>query len=100
MIVIVGSGATGGWAAKELTQKGLRVAVLEAGRKLDPLQDYTEHTWPYELKFRGFGNPSDMERTQQIWKWDIAPLAGCHSFNVDSYKHSTPGGVVLFIHTF
>jgi choline dehydrogenase-like flavoprotein len=32
--VIVGSGATGGWAAKELAQRGLRVAVLEAGRKL------------------------------------------------------------------
>ena len=44
--IIVGSGATGGWAAKELTQKGLTVAVLEAGRKLDPLKDYTEHTWP------------------------------------------------------
>jgi choline dehydrogenase-like flavoprotein len=64
--IIVGSGATGGWAAKELTQKGLRVAVLEAGRKLDPLKDYTEHTWPYELKFRGFGDQSDMQRTQPI----------------------------------
>ena len=37
--VVVGSGATGGWAAKELTQKGLRVAVVEAGRKLDPFYD-------------------------------------------------------------
>jgi choline dehydrogenase-like flavoprotein len=64
--IIVGSGATGGWAAKELTQKGLTVAVLEAGRKLNPLKDYTEHTWPYELKFRGFGDRSDMERTQPI----------------------------------
>jgi len=64
--IIVGSGATGGWAAKELTQKGLRVAVLEAGPKLDPLKDYTEHTWPYELKFRGFGDQSDMQRTQPI----------------------------------
>jgi len=64
--IIVGSGATGGWAAKELTQKGLTVAVLEAGRKLDPLKDYTEHTWPYELKFRGFGDQSDMQRTQPI----------------------------------
>jgi len=64
--IIVGSGATGGWAAKELTQKGFKVAVLEAGRKLDPLKDYAEHTWPYELKFRGFGDRSDMERTQPI----------------------------------
>ena len=35
-VVIVGSGATGGWAAKQLTEAGLSVAVLEAGRKLDP----------------------------------------------------------------
>lgn len=64
--VIVGSGATGGWAAKELTQKGLKVVVLEAGRKLDPLKEYNEHTWPYELKFRGFGDRRDLERTQPI----------------------------------
>src|SRR5215210_5289308 len=64
--IIIGSGATGGWAAKELTQKGLKVVVLEAGRKLDPLKDYKEHTWPYELKFRGFGDRRDMERTQPI----------------------------------
>jgi choline dehydrogenase-like flavoprotein len=62
----VGSGATGGWAAKELCEKGLRVAVLEAGRKLDPRKDFTEHTWPYELKYRGFGNRREMQRTQPI----------------------------------
>jgi choline dehydrogenase-like flavoprotein len=31
--VVVGSGATGGWAAKQLTQAGMRVALLEAGQK-------------------------------------------------------------------
>src|SRR5262245_3808545 len=65
-VIVVGSGATGGWAAKELTEKGLRVVVLEAGRKLDPQKDFTEHTWPYELKFRGFGNRRQLERTQPI----------------------------------
>ncbi|HYP28740.1 MAG TPA: GMC family oxidoreductase [Blastocatellia bacterium] len=64
--IVVGSGATGGWAAKELTQKGLRVAVVEAGRKLDPLKDFTEHMWPYEMKYRGFGDRQEMERTQPI----------------------------------
>src|ERR1041384_3052773 len=47
--IVVGSGATGGWAAKELTEKGMRVIVLEAGRKLDPEKDFTEHLWPYEV---------------------------------------------------
>ncbi len=64
--IIVGSGATGGWAAKVLTEKGLRVAVLEAGRKLDPTKDFTEHRWPYELEFRGFGDRREMQRTQPI----------------------------------
>jgi choline dehydrogenase-like flavoprotein len=50
--IVVGSGATGGWAAKELTEKGMRVIVLEAGRRLDPMKDYNEHTWPFELQYR------------------------------------------------
>ena len=50
--VVVGSGATGGLAAKELTEAGMKVAVLEAGTKLTPA-DYTEHVQPYELKYRG-----------------------------------------------
>ena len=51
--VIVGSGATGGWVAKHLTEAGLRVAVLEAGRKLDPARDYSEHKQPWEMPLRG-----------------------------------------------
>ena len=51
--IVVGSGATGGWAAKVLTEKGMKVLVLEAGRNLDPAKDFREHTWPYELKYRG-----------------------------------------------
>lgn len=51
--IIVGSGATGGWAAKVLTEKGLQVLVLEAGRAVDPAKDYHMVTWPFELKYRG-----------------------------------------------
>lgn len=50
---IVGSGASGGWVAKQLTEAGLRVVVLEAGRKLDPAVDYTEHKRPFDMTFRG-----------------------------------------------
>jgi choline dehydrogenase-like flavoprotein len=31
-VIVVGSGATGGWAAKELTEGGMKVALLEAGK--------------------------------------------------------------------
>jgi choline dehydrogenase-like flavoprotein len=51
-IVIVGSGASGGWAAKRLSEAGLRVAVLEAGRALRD-EDYREHVQAYELPYRG-----------------------------------------------
>lgn len=50
--IIIGSGANGGWAAMELTQAGMEVCMLEAGRRLDPEKDYTEHTPPWDLKFR------------------------------------------------
>ncbi len=44
---------TGGWAAKELTEKGLKTLVLEAGRPIVPEQDYVEHVPPWEMQFRG-----------------------------------------------
>lgn len=50
--IVVGSGATGGWAAKQLTEAGLTVAVLEAGPKITPA-DFTEHVQPYQLKYHG-----------------------------------------------
>lgn len=51
--IVVGSGITGGWAAKELTEKGLKTLVLEAGRPIAPEQDYVEHVPVWEMKFRG-----------------------------------------------
>jgi choline dehydrogenase-like flavoprotein len=51
--VVVGSGATGGWAAKCLTEAGWRVAMLEAGPKITP-KDFTEHTMPWQLPYLGY----------------------------------------------
>lgn len=51
--IVIGSGITGGWAAKELTEKGLKTLVLEAGRPVVPEQDYVEHVPAWEMKFRG-----------------------------------------------
>ena len=49
--VIVGSGATGGWVAKQLTEAGLTVAVIEAGSRIDPSQ-FSEHVQPFQTKYR------------------------------------------------
>jgi len=49
--VVVGSGATGGWAAKRLAEAGLKVALLDAGRKVSP-REFTEHLPAYKLKYR------------------------------------------------
>ncbi len=64
--IVVGSGATGGWAAKVLTERGMTVLVLEAGRQLNPEKDFREHTYPYELKYRGLVSGSTYARRQPI----------------------------------
>ena len=51
--IIVGSGISGGWAAKELCEKGLKVLVLERGRNVEHIQDYTTaNTPPWEFPHR------------------------------------------------
>ncbi len=55
--IVVGSGATGGWAAKQLTEAGMEVLMIESGRKLDPSVDFTEHMQPFELPLRGRRDP-------------------------------------------
>ena len=52
--IVVGSGISGGWAAKELTQKGLRVICLERGRDVKHIEGYeTAMKAPWEMPHRG-----------------------------------------------
>jgi len=64
--IVIGSGVTGGWAAKELTERGLRVLVLEAGREIIPERDYCEHVPPYDMPYRGKGDRRSLQREQPI----------------------------------
>src|SRR5262252_4089726 len=51
--VIIGSGAAGGMAAHVLTSHGLKVLLLEAGRKLPIEQELKSMQWPYQHPRRG-----------------------------------------------
>ncbi|MFV3076152.1 GMC oxidoreductase [Niveispirillum fermenti] len=51
--IVVGSGITGGWAAKELCEKGLKTLVIERGRQVEHAgPDYTDFEAPWEIEFR------------------------------------------------
>jgi choline dehydrogenase-like flavoprotein len=68
--IVVGSGISGGWAAKELTEKGLRVLLLERGRNVEHIKDYvnaTKGTWEYA--HRG-GRTKAMEELYPVLKRD------------------------------
>jgi choline dehydrogenase-like flavoprotein len=64
--IVVGSGMTGGWAAKELTEKGLKTLVLEAGRPITPEKDYVEHVPAWQMPFRGMRNRKRISEDQPI----------------------------------
>lgn len=64
--IVIGSGMTGGFVAKELTELGLTVLVLEAGGPVDPAKDYVEHVQAWELPFRGWGDRAKLAREQPI----------------------------------
>ncbi|HVU17421.1 MAG TPA: GMC family oxidoreductase [Candidatus Didemnitutus sp.] len=52
--IVVGSGISGGWAAKELSEKGLKVLMLERGRQIEHIKDYVNATKaPWEFPHRG-----------------------------------------------
>ena len=64
--IVIGSGMTGGWAAKELCEKGLRTLVLEAGRPIDPDRDYVEHIPAWDMPFRGMRDRKKLQAEQPI----------------------------------
>jgi len=60
--IVIGSGITGGWAAKELCEKGLKTLVLERGKKLDHVTGYeTATTPPWQFEHHGKQTQADKE---------------------------------------
>ncbi len=90
--IVVGSGMTGGWAAKELTELGLRVLVLEAGRPIEPEQDYREHVPPWEMEFRGLGDRRRVAARQPMQRNSVSFDELSHAFWCDDVDnpYTTP----------
>ncbi len=59
-VIVVGSGASGGLVAHELTAAGATVCMLEAGPNRDKDKDFPYHKWPYDYAFRGQNPPNKL----------------------------------------
>src|SRR4029077_11810323 len=76
-VLVVGSGASGGWAAKRLSEAGLKVAIVEAGR---PQSDanFSEHKPAFELQYRNMA-PEIIRKPRPIQsKFDV-----CNEYTQD-----------------
>jgi len=85
--IVVGSGISGGWAAKELTAKGLKVLLIERGRAITPA-DYTgEHKAAWEFPFRDLGDRRRYERDYAIQRKSYAFGEPTEQFFVKDSEH-------------
>ncbi|MCX2739528.1 GMC oxidoreductase [Pontibacter anaerobius] len=75
--IVIGSGISGGWAAKELTEKGLKTLVLERGRDVKHGKDYpTTNKMPYEFEHRG-EVPLEIREKEPV-------ISRCYAFREDA----------------
>lgn len=83
--IVVGSGISGGWAAKELTEKGLNVLVLERGEELQHSVDYLgEHAPDWKMPFNGKPNREEEKEEYPIQSQNYAfSEANKHFYNND-----------------
>jgi choline dehydrogenase-like flavoprotein len=88
-VIVVGSGATGGWAAKRLSEAGLKVVLLEAGRAVTP-KEFTEHMPSFQLKYRN--HSPEVMRTRPIQKQCYACMEYNYEWFVNDLEnpYSTP----------
>ncbi len=77
--IVIGSGMSGGIAAKELSERGLKVLVLERGKSIDPAKDYMDHQMPWEF-------PNNMQVPQDEVARDYPVQSECYAFNAATKK--------------
>ena len=79
--IVVGSGVSGGWAAKELCEKGLKVLLLERGGPYEHIKDYkTAMKDPWEFEHRGY-----LTAEQKRQKPVVSKSGYANEGNIDGY---------------
>ena len=85
--IVIGSGISGGWAAKELAENGIKTLVLERGRDVRHIEDYPTATkFPWEFEHRG-KLPLEVERENPIVSKCYAFYEGSAHFFVKDKEH-------------
>jgi choline dehydrogenase-like flavoprotein len=83
--IVIGSGISGGWAAKELCEKGLKTLVLERGRNVEHIKDYpTANTAPWEFPHRGRLSREFVQENPQLSRAGVTSEANQHFFVKDA----------------
>lgn len=86
--IVVGTGITGGWAAKELCEKGLKTLVLERGRMIKHIQDYpTMHDDPWDYAFKGELSRDEKKKYPKQLRVGWAPQDDVKHFFVNDLEH-------------
>ena len=60
-VIVVGSGMSGGWVAKEMAERGMKVCVLERGRDIVPTEDYTDFEDPWQHEQLNMKSHEDLD---------------------------------------
>lgn len=82
--IVIGSGITGGWAAKELSEKGLKTLLLDRGRMVRHREDYpTEGRGSFDLPYRGQWPPEAQRDERFNYRSPVVSPANYHFFNDD-----------------
>ena len=82
--IVVGSGISGGWAAKELCENGLKTLVLERGRHVEHIKDYpTAYMNPWEFEHRGRMTRAYVDKNPLISKCYAVDESASHFFIED-----------------
>ncbi|WP_282134129.1 GMC family oxidoreductase [Seonamhaeicola maritimus] len=86
--IVIGTGVTGGWAAKELCEGGLKTLVLERGRMVKHIEDYpTANLDPWDQELRGKTTPEEKARQTKQARSGYTTKNETKHFFVDDIKH-------------